>query len=100
MKNSAKTVRWIGPSRKDLRALPKTVRQDIGLALWDAQEGRHVLNAKVLHGFAGASVLEIRADFLGNAYRAVYTARFGAFLYVLHVFQKKSKKGSKTPANI
>ena len=100
MKNLAKTVRWIGPSKKDLRALPKAIRQDVGLSLWDVQRGRTPLDAKVLHGFAGASVLEIRADYLGNTYRAVYTVRFGEFVYVLHVFQKKSKKGSKTPANI
>ena len=55
------------------------------------------MDAKVLRGFGGASVVEIRAAFDGNTYRAVYTVRFGDFVYVLHVFQKKSKKGMKTP---
>ena len=54
----------------------------------------------MLQGFGGASVLEIRADYDGNAYRAVYTVRFKEFVCVLLVFQKKSKKGSKTPPNI
>jgi phage-related protein len=58
------------------------------------------MDAKVLHGFGGASVVEIRAAFDGNAYRAVYTVRFGDFVYVLHIFQKKSKKGVKTPPEI
>jgi predicted XRE-type DNA-binding protein len=53
------------------------------------------LNAKVLQGFSGATVLEIRANFMGDAFRAIYTVRFGEFVYVLHVFQKKSKKSSK-----
>jgi phage-related protein len=57
-------------------------------------------HGKVLHGFGGASVLEIRADHEGNAYRAVYTVRFSEFVFVLHVFQKKSRKGSKTPADV
>jgi phage-related protein len=29
--------------------------------------------------------------------RAVYTVRFGEVVYVLHVFQKKSKRGIATP---
>jgi phage-related protein len=96
----AKTVRWIASSRKDLQSLPKAVRETIGYALWESQEGKLPLHAKVLHGFAGASVVQIRAAHEGNAYRAVYTSRFREFVYVLHVFQKKSKKGSKTPPEV
>jgi len=33
----------------------------------------------------------------GDAYRAVYTVRFAGVVYVLHAFQKKSKKGIATP---
>ena len=36
-------------------------------------------------------------DHESNAYRAVYTVRFGDVVYVLHAFQKKSKKGIATP---
>jgi len=36
-------------------------------------------------------------DFAGDAYRAVYTVRFSAAVYVLHAFKKKSKRGRKTP---
>jgi phage-related protein len=35
----------------------------------------------------------------GNTYRAVYTVKFALAVYVLHVFQKKSKKGIATPAS-
>jgi phage-related protein len=34
----------------------------------------------------------------GETYRAVYTVKFASVVYVLHAFQKKSKRGSKTPA--
>jgi phage-related protein len=44
-------------------------------------------------------VLEVSTDDAGGTYRAVYTVRFAAVVYVLHVFQKKSKKGIRTPAN-
>ena len=36
-------------------------------------------------------------SFVGNAYRAVYTVKFRDAVYVLHVFQKKSKSGTATP---
>ncbi len=36
-------------------------------------------------------------DFDGNAFRTVYTIRFAEAIYVLHAFQKKSKKGIATP---
>jgi phage-related protein len=38
-----------------------------------------------------------RPAYDGNAYRAVYTVRYADALYVLHAFQKKSKKGIATP---
>jgi phage-related protein len=44
-----------------------------------------------LKGFGGAGVLEIVENDEGNAYRAVYTVQFTRAVYVLHVFQKKSK---------
>ena len=44
--------------------------------------------------------MEIRADDARSTYRAVYAVQFAGFIYVLHVFQKKSKKGVKTPPNI
>lgn len=46
---------------------------------------------------SAASVLEIIDDFDGDTYRAVYTVRFAGVVYVLHAFQKKSKKGLATP---
>ena len=54
-------------------------------------------DAKPLRGFGGASILEIVESENGSTYRAVYTVRFADIVYVLHVFQKKSKTGSKTP---
>ena len=53
--------------------------------------------SKPLKGFGGAGVLEVVADFDGNAYRTVYTVRFAEAVYVLHAFQKKSRRGIATP---
>jgi len=88
---------WTGTSRKDLRDFPKEVRIDIGFALEDVQEGLKPSNAKILQGFGGASVLEIKADSEdGNTYRSVYTVKFSGRIYVLHCFNKKSTQGIKT----
>ena len=53
--------------------------------------------AKVLKGFGGAGVLELVEDDEGGTYRAVYTVRFAQAVFVLHCFQKKSKRGIATP---
>jgi len=53
--------------------------------------------AKPLKGFGGASVMEIIDRHDTNTYRAVYTVQFADVIYVLHAFQKKSKRGIATP---
>jgi phage-related protein len=92
-----KPVRWVGSSKEDLRSFPEEVRRQVGGALWDAQLGLKAPFAKPLKGFRGAGVLEIVDDFDGDTYRAVYTVRFRGVVYVLHAFQKKSKRGIATP---
>lgn len=86
----------MGSSRRDLKAFPAEVRDVMGYALYQAQLGRKAPSAKPLAGFGGASVLEIVEDSRTNTYRAVYTVRFAELVYVLHSFQKKSKKGIAT----
>lgn len=92
-----KPVHWIGSSLNDLRALPNAVQDDIGYALYIAQSGAKHQNAKPLKGFKGAGVLEVVEDHNGDTYRAVYTVKLANAIYVLHVFQKKSKHGIATP---
>ncbi len=92
-----KPVRWVGNSKEELREFPEEVRRRVGGALWEAQLGRKAPYAKPLRGFGGASVLEIVDDFDGDTYRAVYTVRFAGAVYVLHAFQKKSRRGIATP---
>jgi phage-related protein len=93
---TAKPAVFVGSSRRDLQAFPGAVRREIGQALYEAQLGEHPANAKPLRGFA-SGVLEIRDNFEGDTYRAVYTVRFEGVLYVLHAFQKKSTRGIATP---
>ncbi len=99
-KQSALEIRplaWLGSTKKDLLGLPEEVIDTFGYALYVAQTGKKHEQAKPLHGFGSAGVLEIVEDWRGNTYRAVYTVRFAAAVFVLHVFQKKAKSGIATP---
>src|SRR5881296_1530487 len=64
---------------------------------YTAQMGETDPAAKPLKGFGGASVMEIIDRHDTNTYRAVYTVQFAEVIYVLHAFQKKSKRGIATP---
>lgn len=92
-----KPVRWVGSSRKDIGRFPKEVKDSMGYALWEAQQGRKHASATPLKGFHGADVVEIIENYDGDTFRAVYTVRIREAIYVLHAFQKKSKRGIKTP---
>lgn len=96
-KQQEKPLAWLGRSKKDLMALPMGVRKFFGHALDFAQHGQQHDSAKVLKGFGGAGVLEIIEHDQDNTYRAVYTVKFRETVFVLHVFQKKSKSGIATP---
>ena len=78
-------------------ALPEEVIDIFGYALHLAQSGKKHEQAKPLHGFGSAGVLEIVEDWRGNAYRAIYTVRYAAAVFVLNVFRKKAKRGIATP---
>jgi phage-related protein len=92
-----KQIVWVGSSRRDLREFPSTVRRSFGVALFAAQLGETPPDAKPLKGFGAAGMLELIEDHRGDTYRAVYTVRFATAIYVLHAFQKKSKRGIATP---
>ncbi len=97
MDSSIKPVVWIGSSLKDLKKFPEEVLKAVGYALYVAQTGSKSANAKPLKGFKGSGILEIIEDHDGDTYRAIYTVKFENAVYVLHIFQKKSKHGIATP---
>ena len=86
---------WIRSSHEDLKRFPSEVQDEMGYALYVAQIGDKHPKAKPLKGFSG--IMEIRSDYASNTYRAVYTTKIDDTIYVLHAFQKKSKRGIETP---
>jgi phage-related protein len=97
MNSPVRPLNWIGSSYRDLMALPPAVRRFFGFALSLAQAGDRHDAAKALKGFSGAGVLEVVEDDSGGTYRAVYTVKFAEAVFVLHCFQKKSRRGIETP---
>jgi phage-related protein len=81
---------------KKVKEFPPEVRREIGVALYDAQTGHKSPDAKPFKT-VGSGVFEIVTRFDTDTYRTVYAVRIGASVYVLHAFQKKAKRGIKTP---
>src|SRR6266705_5830655 len=99
MSDADTPLEFVGSAEDDLFVFPPTVKRVIVFAIRIAQKGGKHPDAKPLKGFKGAGVLEIISDFDGNTFRAVYTVKLRGVIYVLHAFQKKSRKGIKTPLN-
>lgn len=89
-------VVWMGDSKKQLKKMPEDVQKQMGGELYLAQRGDDPPHSKTFKG-VGSGVFEIKDDFESNTYRLVYAVQIGMRLYVLHAFQKKSKKGIATP---
>ena len=92
-----KSITWVGTSKKDLQKFPEDVKQIMGYAIYLAQKGDKHRDAKPLKGFGGTKTLEVVESYKGDTYRAVYSIKFEGIVYVIHCFQKKSKKGIATP---
>ena len=92
-----KPLLWVGSSLSDLQAFPRNVRKEAGYSIHLAQRGDKAPNAVPMLGFRSAKVLEVVINNDGDTFRAVYTVKFAKAVYVLHAFQKKSKRGISTP---
>lgn len=96
--NTLRKLEWVGSSLKDLKQLPTDVRKEIGFNLKQVQRGldpddvKRLTNNQKLKG-----VMEIRVRDADGTYRAFYTINLSETVYVLHVMQKKSSRGIKTP---
>ncbi|MGA2700655.1 MAG: type II toxin-antitoxin system RelE/ParE family toxin [Isosphaeraceae bacterium] len=87
---------WLGNSLRNLRAFPAEAKKIIGDELQLIQFGGMPKDAKPFKGI-GSGVFEIALRHDSEAYRTVLAVQLGRNIYVLHAFQKKSKKGIATP---
>jgi phage-related protein len=89
-------LRWMGSSLDDLSAFPPDIKRAFGFGLREVQKGETPLGASAVTQF-GSGVFELKEQSAGNAYRGVYVVSLRSAIYVLHVFQKKSKSGRAMP---
>ena len=89
-----KVLYWLGTSLEDLRELPDRVKSEVGLDLYFVQCGMPPRDWKPMPE-VGAGVREIRSRTSDGAFRTLYVVETADEVYVLHVFQKKTRK---TPA--
>ena len=87
---------WLGSSKRNLLAFPSGAQKLIGDELQLIQFGGMPKDAKLFRG-VGSGVIEIALRYDSDAYRTVVAVQLGRKIYVLHAFQKKSKKGIATP---
>lgn len=87
---------WVGDSKRNLQTFPKPAQKLLGDGLQLIQFGGMPKDAKPFKG-VGTGVFEIALRHDGDAYRTVLAVQLGEKIYVLHAFQKKSKKGVSTP---
>ena len=85
-----KPIIWIGSALDDLRAFPEDARRVAVFELRRVQQGLQPTDWKPMAAL-GAGVEEIRVH-TGQEHRVFYVARFEEGLYVLHAFEKRSRK--------
>ena len=89
-----KKLIWMGRSREDLRAFPREARREMGYQLEHVQEGVDPDDWKPMSA-VGSGVREIRIRESSGAFRSIYLATQPEGIYVLHCFQKKTRKTSQ-----
>ena len=88
-----KLVRFLGDSQERLRAFPRQARKTAGFQLERVQYGTDPHDWKPMRS-VGPGVREIRIRDFSGAFRVIYVANLGDFVYVLHAFQKKTQRTS------
>ena len=96
MSRDTRRISWIKAARRDFEDFPQGAQDEVMDALTVAAEGRKADIAKPLKGF-GSGMFEVALAWRGDAYRAVYAVQIAEDVWVVHAFQKKSKKGVRTP---
>jgi len=93
-----KPLIWLGSSQGDLKAFPQDARRVAGFQLRRVQQGLEPNDWKPMTT-VGAGVQEIRIH-TGLEHRVFYVAKFTEGVYVLHAFEKRTRKTSKRETDL
>ena len=90
---AVKPLRFVASSLDDLRNFPDEARRAAGFELHAIQSGLEPSDWKPMP-IIGPGAKEIRIHVLGE-WRVIYVVKLRDAVYVLHSFQKKSRKTSR-----
>lgn len=90
-----KPIQFLGNSLDDLRSFPLSAKREAGYQLDQVQRGQEPDDWKPMNT-VGPGVKEIRIRDVSGAFRVIYAAKFANAVYVIHCFQKKSEKTSRS----
>ncbi len=88
-----KPLIWLGDSREEVKAFPEDARKIVGFQLWRVQRGLEPNDWKPMPS-VGLGVQEIRIH-TDTEHRVLYVAKFTEAVYVLHVFEKRTRRTQK-----
>jgi phage-related protein len=94
-----KLVRFLGSARDDLAAFPESARRKAGYELFMVQVGRDPTDFKPMPS-VGPGAYELRVRDEAGAFRVIYVAKFEEAVYVLHAFQKKTRKSRQVDIDL
>ena len=93
-------IHWEGDSKEVLASFPERVRGDLGFALYELQQGRPpAIDTRRMESI-GASVYELKEADERKWYRVIYLSKIDDVIYVLHCFEKQSRKTDKRDLNM
>jgi len=92
---SIRQVEFRGSALHDLRAFPQAVKREAGFQLDQIQRGREPGDWRPMKTI-GQGVNEIRLKDMNGIFRIIYLAKFADVVYVLHCFQKKTERTSRS----
>lgn len=93
-----KPIAWVGTTLKDLRGFPDAARSRAGYQLHRIQNGLEPTDWKPMPS-VGSGVREIRIR-TGLQHRILYVTKFDEAIYVLHAFEKKTRRTPKADLDV
>jgi phage-related protein len=85
-------IHWEGDSREVITGFPDPVRADLGFSLWQLQQGEVPASPTRRMESVGSGVWELKEQDERKWYRVIYLSRINNVIYVLHCFEKQSRK--------
>lgn len=94
-----KEVRWVGRALDDLRSFPPGAKENLGFKLYEVQQGQTPVGSKSMPDVGkGCRELCVASD--NSWFRVFYVASIGAYIWVLHCFQKKTNTTAQSDIEI